>query len=73
MIINGALELIKKKAKDAMTLLSDTFAIDINAKLDRLVSILLYCFLCCLVGQGESINVEFSLGTRSMLSWANPT
>ncbi|XP_078178201.1 DUF21 domain-containing protein At2g14520-like isoform X1 [Carex rostrata] len=35
MIINGALELIKKKAKDAMTLLSDTFAIDINAKLDR--------------------------------------
>ncbi|XP_039139758.1 DUF21 domain-containing protein At2g14520-like [Dioscorea cayenensis subsp. rotundata] len=34
-IIAGALELTEKKAKDAMTPLSETFAIDINAKLDR--------------------------------------
>jgi len=34
-IISGALELIEKKAKDAMTLLCQTFAIDVNAKLDR--------------------------------------
>jgi CBS domain containing-hemolysin-like protein len=37
MIINGVLELVMKKATDAMTLLSDTFAIDVNLKLDRLV------------------------------------
>ena len=36
-IIAGALELTEKKAKDAMTPLSETFAIDINAKLDRFV------------------------------------
>ncbi|KAJ4747355.1 CBS domain protein (DUF21) [Rhynchospora pubera] len=34
-IIAGALELTTKMARDAMTPLSDTFAIDINAKLDR--------------------------------------
>uniref|UniRef100_A0A0D9VXB7 CNNM transmembrane domain-containing protein n=1 Tax=Leersia perrieri TaxID=77586 RepID=A0A0D9VXB7_9ORYZ len=34
-IIAGALELTEKKAKDAMTSLCQTFAIDINAKLDR--------------------------------------
>lgn len=34
-IIAGALELTEKKAKDAMTPLYQTFAIDINAKLDR--------------------------------------
>ncbi|KAJ0097172.1 hypothetical protein Patl1_28463 [Pistacia atlantica] len=34
-IITGALELTAKKARDAMTPISDTFAIDINAKLDR--------------------------------------
>ncbi|XP_066371689.1 DUF21 domain-containing protein At2g14520-like isoform X1 [Miscanthus floridulus] len=34
-IIAGALELTEKKAKDAMTSLCKTFAIDINAKLDR--------------------------------------
>ncbi|KAK9990840.1 hypothetical protein SO802_025825 [Lithocarpus litseifolius] len=35
MIIAGALELTKKTARDAMTPISKTFAIDINAKLDR--------------------------------------
>ena len=35
MIIAGALELTKKTARDAMTPMSETFAIDINAKLDR--------------------------------------
>jgi hypothetical protein len=34
-IIAGALELTEKKAKDAMTRICQTFAIDINAKLDR--------------------------------------
>lgn len=34
-IITGALELTKKTARDAMTPISETFAIDINAKLDR--------------------------------------
>ncbi|KAK1588749.1 hypothetical protein Q3G72_026646 [Acer saccharum] len=34
-IITGALELTEKTASDAMTPISDTFAIDINAKLDR--------------------------------------
>ncbi|KAJ8439738.1 hypothetical protein Cgig2_009562 [Carnegiea gigantea] len=34
-IIAGALELSEKTAKDAMTPISETFAIDINAKLDR--------------------------------------
>ncbi|OVA07271.1 CBS domain [Macleaya cordata] len=34
-IIAGALELSEKTAGDAMTPISDTFAIDINAKLDR--------------------------------------
>lgn len=34
-IIAGALELTEKKAKDAMTPLSHTFSIDINAKIDR--------------------------------------
>ncbi|XP_072958428.1 DUF21 domain-containing protein At2g14520 isoform X1 [Typha angustifolia] len=34
-IIAGALELSEKKVRDAMTPLSKTFAIDINAKLDR--------------------------------------
>ncbi|XP_022727041.1 DUF21 domain-containing protein At2g14520-like [Durio zibethinus] len=41
-IIAGALELSEKTAKDAMTPISDTFAIDINAKLDReLMSLIL--------------------------------
>ncbi|XP_039015669.1 DUF21 domain-containing protein At2g14520-like [Hibiscus syriacus] len=41
-IIAGALELTEKKAKDAMTPISETFAIDINAKLDReLMSLIL--------------------------------
>jgi CBS domain containing-hemolysin-like protein len=35
MIIAGALELTKKTARDAMTPISETFAIDVNAKLDR--------------------------------------
>ena len=34
-IIAGALELTEKTARDAMTPLSETFAVDINAKLDR--------------------------------------
>ncbi|XP_002530605.2 DUF21 domain-containing protein At2g14520 isoform X1 [Ricinus communis] len=34
MIIAGALELTEKTAKDAMTPISETFSIDINAKLD---------------------------------------
>ncbi|KAE8008218.1 hypothetical protein FH972_004751 [Carpinus fangiana] len=34
-IIAGALELSEKTASDAMTPIADTFAIDINAKLDR--------------------------------------
>lgn len=34
-IIAGALELSEKTASDAMTPISDTFAIDINARLDR--------------------------------------
>ncbi|KAI0500952.1 hypothetical protein KFK09_019170 [Dendrobium nobile] len=33
-IITGALDLTQKTAKDAMTLISDTFSLDINAKLD---------------------------------------
>ncbi|KAL4615098.1 hypothetical protein ACB092_07G100000 [Castanea dentata] len=41
-IIAGALELTEKTASDAMTPISDTFAIDINAKLDRdLMSLIL--------------------------------
>ncbi|KAE8663814.1 DUF21 domain-containing protein [Hibiscus syriacus] len=41
-IIAGALELTEKKAKDAMTPITETFAIDINAKLDReLMSLIL--------------------------------
>ncbi|KAJ4714670.1 DUF21 domain-containing-like protein [Melia azedarach] len=35
MIITGALELSEKTARDAMTPISETFVIDINAKLDR--------------------------------------
>ncbi|KAF8027881.1 hypothetical protein BT93_E0718 [Corymbia citriodora subsp. variegata] len=34
-IIAGALELSEKTARDAMTHISDTFAVDINAKLDQ--------------------------------------
>ncbi|XP_062101476.1 DUF21 domain-containing protein At2g14520-like [Humulus lupulus] len=34
-IIGGALELSEKTASDAMTPISETFAIDVNAKLDR--------------------------------------
>ncbi|KAK3150333.1 hypothetical protein QOZ80_3AG0231920 [Eleusine coracana subsp. coracana] len=34
-IITGALELTQKIAKDAMTSISDTFSLDINAKLDQ--------------------------------------
>ncbi|KAI3509455.1 hypothetical protein L1887_24739 [Cichorium endivia] len=34
-IIAGALELTEKTASDAMTPISDTFSVDINAKLDR--------------------------------------
>ncbi|XVF00664.1 hypothetical protein REPUB_Repub04eG0020600 [Reevesia pubescens] len=41
-IIAGALELTEKTARDAMTPISETFAIDINAKLDReLMSLIL--------------------------------
>lgn len=41
-IIAGALELSEKTASDAMTPISETFAIDINAKLDReLMSLIL--------------------------------
>ncbi|XVF45803.1 hypothetical protein PTKIN_Ptkin02bG0236200 [Pterospermum kingtungense] len=41
-IIAGALELTEKTAKDAMTPISETFAIDINSKLDReLMSLIL--------------------------------
>ncbi|EXC12604.1 DUF21 domain-containing protein [Morus notabilis] len=35
MIIAGALELTEKTASDAMTPISETFAVDVNAKLDR--------------------------------------
>ncbi|KAH9313603.1 hypothetical protein KI387_022230, partial [Taxus chinensis] len=34
-IIAGALELTEKTAEDAMTPISETFAVDVNAKLDR--------------------------------------
>lgn len=34
-IIAGALELTEKTAIDAMTPISETFSVDINAKLDR--------------------------------------
>ncbi|KAL6338836.1 hypothetical protein AAG906_023986 [Vitis piasezkii] len=34
-IITGALELTEKTARDAMTPISETFSVDINAKLDR--------------------------------------
>lgn len=34
-IIAGALELTEKTASDAMTPISETFSVDINAKLDR--------------------------------------
>ncbi|XP_062076122.1 DUF21 domain-containing protein At2g14520 [Humulus lupulus] len=34
MIINGALDLTQKTAKDAMTPISETFSLDINSKLD---------------------------------------
>ena len=34
-IIAGALELSEKTASDAMTPIAETFAVDINAKLDR--------------------------------------
>lgn len=34
-IIGGALELTSKTARDAMTPLSETFSIDVNAKLDK--------------------------------------
>ncbi|KAF9665887.1 hypothetical protein SADUNF_Sadunf16G0171600 [Salix dunnii] len=41
-IIAGALELTEKTASDAMTPISETFAVDINAKLDReLMSLIL--------------------------------
>ena len=36
-IIAGALELTEKTARDAMTPLSETFAVDINDKLNRYV------------------------------------
>lgn len=36
-IIAGALELSEKTARDAMTPIAETFAIDINAKLDRFI------------------------------------
>lgn len=39
-IIAGALELTEKKACDAMTPISETFAIDINSKLNR------FCMFC---------------------------
>lgn len=37
-IIAGALELSEKTASDAMTPIAETFAIDINAKLDRFIT-----------------------------------
>ncbi|XP_021682669.2 DUF21 domain-containing protein At2g14520 isoform X2 [Hevea brasiliensis] len=40
-IIAGALELTEKTAKDAMTPISETFSIDINAKLDRALMMLI--------------------------------
>lgn len=53
-IIAGALELTEKTAGDAMTPIADTFAIDINAKLDRCEIFGKYkpenssCASCCL-------------------------
>lgn len=48
-IISGALELSDKTASDALTPISETFAIDVNAKLDRLCmnfsNLLLFCKL----------------------------
>lgn len=46
-IIAGALELTEKTASDAMTPISDTFVIDVNAKLDR--SLHLMMSLVCLL------------------------
>lgn len=39
-IISGALDLVEKTAKDAMTPLSKAFSLDINSKLDVYVCIL---------------------------------
>lgn len=43
-IIGGALELTEKVARDAMTPISETFAIDINANLDRFNTNLIITF-----------------------------
>ncbi|GJN30148.1 hypothetical protein PR202_gb18430 [Eleusine coracana subsp. coracana] len=45
-IITGALELTQKIAKDAMTRISETFSLDINARLDQYVSSNIV-YLCC--------------------------
>lgn len=47
-IITGALDLTQKTAKDAMTPISDTFSLDINAKLDMYVLYKFYAatFFC---------------------------
>lgn len=39
MIIAGALQLTEKTARDVMTSITETFAIELNAKLDRCVSV----------------------------------
>jgi metal transporter CNNM len=45
-IITGALEMTQKTAKDAMTPISETFSLDINAKLDLYGSLNFLLFVC---------------------------
>jgi len=51
-IIAGALELTEKKAGDAMTPISDIFAVDINAKLDR-------CKIICIFMRKKWLKIPF--------------
>ncbi|KAE8100230.1 hypothetical protein FH972_018152 [Carpinus fangiana] len=44
-IINGALELTAKTAKDAMTPISNAFSLDLDSNLDLWVSGFIFCFL----------------------------
>ncbi|WCJ32088.1 hypothetical protein M5689_013531 [Euphorbia peplus] len=46
-IISGALELSEKEAKDAMSPISETFSVDVNAKLDR-------CLMKLILEKGHS-------------------
>lgn len=44
MIIAGALQLTEKTARDVMTPITKTFAIEFNAKLDRFVYVRFYTY-----------------------------